>query len=216
MRILLVEDNETITKGLVYLLEQNGYETTVCNTCETAVVAASQDYDLLLLDVGLTDGNGFELYEELKRFTNAPAIFLTAYDDEDHIVKGFHLGADDYITKPFLPRELLARIQRATRTAEAGSILRIEDLQVDLANKTIKKNDEMIELTALEYRIFYMLVQNRGNIVTRELMLEKIWDLAGNYVNDNTLTVYIKRIREKLGIKSIKTVKGLGYRLEDK
>lgn len=215
MKILLVEDSPTIVKALKYTLEQNGYETTVCDTYDEAVSQAAKDYDLLLLDVGLADGNGFELCEDVKRFSKTPVIFLTARDDEDSIVRGFDLGADDYITKPFMPRELLARIRRVTRQKEEHEVVTAGDIQVDLTSKIVKKAGATVELTALEYRIFSMLAQNQGQTVTRELILEKIWDLAGNYVNDNTLTVYIKRIRQKLDTKMIKTVKGMGYRLEE-
>lgn len=216
MKILLVEDNPAISKGLQYMLAQNGYETILCDTCEEALVAAVQDFDLLLVDIGLSDGNGFELYQDIKRFSSSPVIFLTALDDEDSIVKGFELGADDYITKPFLPRELLARIGRVTRKKAKNDIVSVGDITIDMTSQIVRKENEVIELTALEYRIFVMLVQNIGKTVTRELILEKIWDMAGNYVNDNTLTVYIKRIRQKLDTKLIKTVKSMGYRLEEK
>jgi DNA-binding response OmpR family regulator len=216
MNILLVEDNHTISKGLTYTLEQKGYTVTVCTCCEEALTAVTEDFQLLIIDIGLPDGNGFELYKKIKAYTTAYAIFLTAYDDEDSIVKGFDLGAEDYITKPFSSRELLARIGRITRNKAKEDIITVGEITVDLIGKTVSRNGKEIEFTALEYRIFSMLAQNLGRTVTRELMLEKIWDLAGNYVNDNTLTVYIKRIRQKLATDKIKTVKGIGYRLEEK
>ena len=141
-------------------------------------------------------------------------IFLTALDDEDSVVRGFDLGADDYITKPFSTRELLARIGRFKRKEAADALLSTGDIVLDLAAHTVKKGGEPVELTALEYRIFLMMMQNMGQIVTREAILEKIWDLAGNFVNDNTLTVYIRRIRAKIGTDVIKTVKGIGYRVD--
>lgn len=214
MNILLVEDNKIISKGLVYSFEQNGYNTVVCDTFEEALIKAAEDFDLLIIDISLPDGNGFELYEEISRFSNSPAIFLTAVDDEDSIVKGFDLGADDYITKPFSTRELLARIKRITRNNRDNTVT-VGDITVDFEKKAVTKNGAQVELTALEYKIFSMLVQNSGKTVTRELIIEKIWDIAGNYVNDNTLTVYIKRIRKKLDTDLIKTVKGIGYRLEE-
>ena len=214
MKILLVEDNKTISKGLVYTLSQNGYEVTLCESCEAALASAPFEFDLSVIDISLPDGNGFELYTQIKRMSDFPTVFLTACDDEDSVVKAFDLGADDYITKPFSMRELLARIRRLVANGK-GSAVKIGDIEVDLDKKTVLKSGEPVELTALEYRIFSMLVQNAGKTVTRELILERIWDLAGNYVNDNTLTVYIRRIRKKLGSDCIKTVKGLGYRLED-
>lgn len=212
MKILLVEDNKMISKGLVYSFEQNGYDTVLCDTYESAISASGENYDLMIIDITLPDGNGFELYNEIKSYNNTPVIFLTALDDEDSIVKGFDLGADDYITKPFSTRELLARIKRITRKKE--STVSIADLKINTEKSVVYKNDEPVELTALEYKIFLMLVQNAGKTVTRDIILEKIWDIAGNYVNDNTLTVYIKRIRQKLDTDIIKTVKGIGYRLE--
>lgn len=213
MKILLVEDNKMISKGLVYSLSTNGYEITLCETYEGAILKSADDYDLIIIDVTLPDGNGFELYQDIKKYNSAPVIFLTALDDEDSIVKGFDLGADDYITKPFSTRELLARIRRITRKRD--NIITVSDLKLDTDKMAVYRDDKQIELTALEYKIFLMLVQNAGKTVTREIILEKIWDIAGNYVNDNTLTVYIKRIREKLGVDIIKTVKGIGYRLEE-
>ncbi len=217
MNILLVEDNKAISKGLAYSLEANGYGVTVCGTFEQAVAKSGEDYAMAIIDIGLPDGDGFELYESIKHICNAPVIFLTAMDDEDSIVRGFDIGADDYITKPFSTRELLARMKRILRSVEGGgSKTDIGDITIDFDKKIVSKNDCVIELTALEYRIFAMLAQNAGKTVSRESILEKIWDIAGNYVNDNTLTVYIKRIRTKLDTDLIKTVKGIGYRLEQK
>lgn len=215
MTILLIEDNKDISKGLAYSLSSNGYEVCVCETCESALTKSGEYFDVIIIDISLPDGNGFELFEEIRRYNNAPVIFLTALDDEDNIVNGFDLGADDYITKPFSTRELLARIKRLTRNNETNNIITAGDITLDLDKKTVTKNGGRVELTALEYRIFSMLMQNIGKTVPRVRILEKIWDIAGNYVNDNTLTVYIKRIREKLGTDLIKTVKGIGYRMEN-
>ncbi len=214
MDILLVEDNKAISKGLVYSLEQNGYSVTLCESTEQALQAASDNFDLFIFDITLPDGNGFELFEELHRLSSAPAIFLTALDDEDSIVKGFELGADDYITKPFSTRELLARIKRISRRIEKNAVAVFGDISVDFEKKSVSKSGVQIELTALEYKIFSMLAQNAGKIVPRDLIFERIWDITGNYVEGNTLTVYIRRIRQKLGTDIIKTVKGLGYKLE--
>ncbi len=216
MKILLVEDNKIISKGVVYSLEKNGYAVTLCETFGSALESTTEDFDLMIIDIGLPDGNGFELYEHIKRFSNTPAIFLTAVDDEDSIVKGFELGADDYITKPFSIRELLARVNRITLKNKKSSTIAVDDIEIDLESNIVYKNSVPVELTALEFKIFSMLIRNAGKTVSRELILEKIWDVAGNYVNDNTLTVYIKRIRQKLDTDLIKTVKGIGYRLEEK
>ncbi|MBQ9673912.1 MAG: response regulator transcription factor [Ruminococcus sp.] len=217
MNILLVEDNKAISKGLVYTLSSNGYNTTVCDTYETALSKSGEEFDLIIIDITLPDGNGFELFKDIRRYNNAPVVFLTALDDEDNIVKGLDLGADDYITKPFSTRELLARIRRLTRKNEnKQNTVTTGDIILDLDSKSVSKNGKTVELTALEYRIFSMLMQNLGKTVTRASMLDKIWDIAGNFVNDNTLTVYIKRIRTKLDTDLIKTVKGVGYRMEKK
>lgn len=214
MKILLIEDNKIIAKGLIYSLTANGYEVEHCLTCGETIAKSGEDYSLMIIDVSLPDGNGFDLYQEIKRYNSTPAIFLTALDDEDNIVKGLELGAEDYITKPFSTRELLARIRRITNRNISKNVIVIGDITADLESMTVKKNDSIIELTALEYRIFSMLIQNLGKTVTREIILEKIWDISGSFVNDNTLTVYIKRIRQKLDTDLIKTVKGIGYRME--
>lgn len=216
MRVLLVEDNKSISKGLIYSFEQSGYRASLRESFEDALKETPFDFDVIVLDIALPDGSGFELFEEIRRVSDAPVIFLTAIDDEDSVVKGLELGADDYITKPFSTRELLARMKRLTLKSDKPNIIKVGDLTTDLDSMTVTKNGEPVQLTALEYKIFSVLVQNAGRIVTRELMLEKIWDVAGNFVNDNTLTVYIKRIRQKTGTDAIKTIKGLGYKLEEK
>lgn len=214
MKILLIEDNHSISKPLCYTLRSKGYEVTLCENCKSALEKTGEHFGLMIIDVTLPDGNGFELYSDLKKFDPPPAIFLTAMDDEDSIVKGFEIGAEDYITKPFSTRELLARIGRFERKAVMkSSVIKVGDIELDTDASVVRKNGEPVELTALEYRIFSMLMMNAGKTVTREAIFEKIWDLGGNYVNDNTLTVYIKRIRKKLGNDLIKTVKGIGYRL---
>ncbi len=214
MNILFVEDNKMISKGVCYSLEQNGYAVTLCENFESALKCADESFDLMIIDITLPDGNGFELYQRIKKLQNAPAVFLTAVDDEDSIVKAFDLGADDYITKPFSMRELLARIKRLTKNT--SSTARFGDIEINFDEKAVYKNGTAVELTALEYKIFSMLAKNPSQTIPRERILEKIWDITDNYVNDNTLTVYIKRIRQKLDTDIIKTVKGLGYRLEQK
>ena len=217
MDILLIEDNKLISKSLVYTLKSKGHAVTLCENCEQTIVHAGEEFDLIIMDVTLPDGNGFELYRDVSRVNTAPVIFLTAMDDEDHIVGGLELGAADYITKPFSTRELLARIRRFDKKATGQStVLSVGNIYVDTESHGVRNGDTPVELTALEYRILLMLMQNAGKVVTRERIMEKIWDIAGNFVNDNTLTVYIKRIRQKLNTDSIRTVKGIGYRLEEK
>ncbi len=214
LEIMIVEDNISISKPLCYLLNTNGFDTVVCSTFAEALECSGKDYDVIIIDVSLPDGSGFELYEEIKTYNRSPVIFLTAMDDENSIVKGLELGAEDYITKPFSSRELLARIRRITRKKDAGNIVTVGEITIDLDAKTVMKQGKVLELTALEYRILSMLAKNLGMTVTREVILQRIWDLSGNYVNDNTLTVYIRRIRQKLDTDCIVTVKGIGYRME--
>ena len=215
MEIMIVEDNISISKPLSYSLKASGFDTVVCGTFEEAIKNSGRDYDVMIIDVTLPDGNGFELYEEIKKYNDSPVIFLTALDDENNIVKGLELGAEDYMTKPFSTRELIARIKRITRKKDVSrNVIVSGDISIDLDSKTVSNKGELVEITALEYRILSMLAQNMGMTVTRDVILQKIWDISGNYVNDNTLTVYIKRIRQKLDTDSIKTVKGIGYRME--
>lgn len=214
MKILLIEDNRQIAKGLAFSLQSAGYETEICANCANAYPKIGGDYAAMIIDVNLPDGSGFDLYADVRRLNTAPVIFLTALDDEDSVVHGLELGAEDYVTKPFSTRELIARIKRLTR--KSGSAVTLGEITLDPDKQAVFKNGEQIDFTALEYRIFSLLMQNKGRIVTREMIMEKIWDVAGNYVNDNTLSVYIGRIRAKLGSGQLKTVKGLGYRMEEK
>ena len=201
MTILLIEDNKGIAKGLAFSLQSAGYETVLCHSCEQAYRKIGGDYAVIIIDISLPDGNGFALYQDIRRVNQAPVIFLTALDDEDSIVKGFDLGAEDYITKPFSTRELIARVKRLTRRSK--STVTVGEITLDLDKQAVFKGGEKVELTALEYRICSLLMQNHGAVVTREMIFEKIWDIAGNYVNDNTLSVYIRRIRQKLGTASL-------------
>ena len=213
MNILLIEDDRKITEALTLAFAAEGYKTIPCRTCADAYSKAAEQFDLMIIDITLPDGNGFGLFTELKKYTSAPAIFLTAKDDEDSIVKGFQLGGDDYITKPFSTRELMARISRFMRSKD--NLFRAGNIELNPDKHIVTKDGVPIELTALEYKLLLMLMQNTGSIVTREAILDRIWDLAGKYVNDNTLTVYIGKLRNKLGQDAIKTVKGIGYKMED-
>ena len=217
--ILLVEDSESIVMGLKYSLEQEGFRVTSAKTIAEAEVASN--YDLILLDITLPDGNGFDFFKEVKKKEDIPVIFLTARDEEIDIVKGLDLGAEDYIVKPFRVKELISRIKVALRRYNkiTSSIIECNGITLDTENMEAKKDGQRIELTSLEFKILLMLFTNKNKLVTREMILNKIWDLAGNFVNDNTLTVYIKRIREKIGDndgKIIKTIRGVGYKVDEK
>lgn len=215
--ILIVEDNEVIVKGLRYLLEQEKFKVNVCkNAKETMDAVGKQDIDLVVLDITLPDGDGFELCKYIKQYTDIPIIFLTAKDEEQDVVKGFDLGAEDYIIKPFRNRELLSRINNVLRrfSRESNEIL-YKKIRINLDEKSVYIDNKNVEFTALEFKILVLLFTNIGKTITREQILEKIWDVAGNFVNDNTLTVYIKRIRDKLGEADyIKTIKGIGYQVQ--
>ncbi|WP_455259341.1 response regulator transcription factor [Ruminococcus sp.] len=215
MKILLVEDNKSIIKGLEYAFAQNGYSCEYCLSLDEAVRKAPFNYDAAVLDIMLPDGNGFDLFKKIRRYSDLPVIFLTAVDDEDSVVNGLELGADDYITKPFSTRELIARIKRVANKNSKKNIITVSDVTLDLDKSAVFENGKQLELTALEYKLLSLLMQNVGKVVTRELIFEKIWDVSGNFVNDNTLTVYIKRIRKKLDADIIKTVKGMGYQVAE-
>lgn len=215
MKILLVEDNKSIIKGLEYAFAQNGYSCEYCLSLDEAVRKAPFNYDAAVLDIMLPDGNGFDLFKKIRRYSDLPVIFLTAVDDEDSVVNGLELGADDYITKPFSTRELIARIKRVANKNSKKNIITVLGVTLDLDKSAVFENGKQLELTALEYKLLSLLMQNVGKVVTRELIFEKIWDVSGNFVNDNTLTVYIKRIRKKLDADIIKTVKGLGYQVAE-
>jgi len=216
--ILLVEDDAIIASGLVYALEQEGYTVTHSGSVRDAKNAATKsDYDLAILDMQLPDGTGFDVRETLKG-TITSVIFLTVVDDEGNIVRAFEGGADDYITKPFRLRELLARVKRtlnAHNNQARSSLLTLGTVSIDgLAGKAYISG-ELLDLTALEYRLLLTFASSKGQVLTRSQILENIWDAAGNFVEDNTLTVYIKRLREKLGnAANIETVRGLGYRAD--
>ena len=215
MKILLVEDNKSIIKGLEYAFAQNGYSCEYCLSLDEAVRKAPFNYDAAVLDIMLPDGNGFDLFKKIRRYSDLPVIFLTAVDDEDSVVNGLELGADDYITKPFSTRELIARIKRVANKNSKKNIITVSGVTLDLDKSAGFENGKQLELTALEYKLLSLLMQNAGKVVTRELIFEKIWDVSGNFVNDNTLTVYIKRIRKKLDADIIKTVKGMGYQVAE-
>ncbi len=227
-KILLVEDDKNIAITISYYLQQEGFTINTAKTVKEGIEKIkNNEYDLMLLDINLPDGTGYALYQEMKNIQEIPTIFLTALDEEKDIVKGFDLGADDYITKPFHAGELLSRIKNVLRhnikTAkkEIEEKIKIKNVEINLSCGKVLKEGKEIELTALEYKILVMLFENRGKMITREQILSYIWDSEENFVNDNTLTVYIKRIREKIEDNPnkpeiIKTVRGLGYKIDDR
>ncbi|WP_455810180.1 response regulator transcription factor [Clostridium butyricum] len=218
--IFLVEDDKVIAKNLTLLLNSEGFTVTHAPTRGDAISMLAQNkFDLALIDISLPDGNGFTVCTEIKEMMNIPVIFLTASGDESSVVTGLNMGADDYITKPFRPRELIARIKNALRKSESfGTNFEIRGLYVDTASGIVKKNGNEVFLSALEYRLLLVFISNPKSIITRTKLLDELWDAAGEFVNDNTLTVYIKRLREKIendpaDPQIILTVRGTGYRL---
>lgn len=214
MKILLIEDNLSISKGLEYTFNELNYEIiNKTNLKEASMYLIDNIPSLIILDISLPDGNGFSFYENIIKKLNIKTIILTAKDDEDDIVKGLELGANDYITKPFKTKELIARVNKVLHSDKI--ILKSKNITFDLNKMEVRKNNELVLLTSLELRILYLLFININKVVTRTYLLEYIYNLTGNDVNDNTITVYLKRIREKLDEDIIKTVKGIGYRIDE-
>ncbi|WP_066190528.1 MULTISPECIES: response regulator transcription factor [Gracilibacillus] len=226
MQLLIVEDDHTIASGLEYSLIQEGYQVILCHSVQEANQQIEQQLDsiaLCLFDLSLPDGSGYDLCRRVKKEADLPVIFLTVVDDEGNVVMGLEMGADDYITKPFRIRELSARIKTVLRRYQkdkphASDEITIGSITVHpLAGKVYKQQEELA-LTALEYRLLMIFINHRGQVLSREQLLEMIWDVAGDFVNDNTLTVYIKRLRQKIEDNPqqpdiIETVRGLGYRM---
>lgn len=220
-KILLVEDDKTIVSSLTEFLNNEGYMVrSVSGQTAAMDLLAQESADLVLVDVSLAEGNGFSACRAIKAEYSIPVIFLTASGDEFSTVTGFDLGADDYIAKPFRPRELASRIKNVLRlTGNTGKLVKLGDVVIDTEKGTAMKNNKDLFLSALEYRLLLVFINNRGILLTRTQLLESIWDIAGDFVNDNTLTVYIKRLREKIeddpaDPKIILTVRGLGYKVE--
>lgn len=214
MKILLIEDNLSIAKGLEYTFNELNYEIiNKTNLKEASMYLIDNIPSLIILDISLPDGDGFSFYENIIKKLNIKTIILTAKDDEDDIVKGLELGANDYITKPFKTKELISRVNKILHSDKI--VLKSKNITFDLNKMEVRKNDELISLTSLELRILYLLFINMNKVVTRSYLLEYIYNLTGNDVNDNTITVYLKRIREKLDEDIIKTVKGIGYRIDE-
>ncbi len=222
-KILLVEDDGQIASYLGELLRAEGFDTQIAGSKkEASECLLIQAFDLVLLDVSLPDGNGFSICAEIKKEYEIPVIFLTASGDEYSVVAGLDMGADDYIAKPFRPRELISRIRSVLRRCKKEQrILSCGDLRVNVSSATVTKGEKELFLSALEYRLLLLLLQNKGQILTRNQLLEEIWDASGEYVNDNTLSVYMKRLREKIeenpqSPRLLHTIRGIGYRMEDR
>jgi DNA-binding response OmpR family regulator len=219
-KILLVEDEETIVRSLKDFLRAEGFDVDNTDGQKNALeMLERSDYDLALLDVSLSEGNGFSLCSAIKKEKQLPVIFLTASGDEFSVVTGLDLGADDYIAKPFRPRELVSRINSVLRRCgKSRKFFDIDNVRVDLDKGVVYRDGQDLYLSALEYRLFLAFINSEGRLLTRSRLLEEIWDVAGDFVNDNTLTVYIKRLRDKIENnpaepRIIVTVRGMGYKL---
>nr|MBP3259044.1 response regulator transcription factor [Bacilli bacterium] len=210
--ILLVDDNKEILDGLSFSLKEAGYSVEEAFNINEAK-EKYMDASIVILDITLPDGNGFDFYKNYLCDRNIPTIFLTANDSEVDIVKGLELGADDYMTKPFSTKELLVRIKKILMRKENNTVIKIKDIEYDIDKMKLTKNGEDIKLTSIELNILNLLFVSKGGIVRRDAILDKIWELTGNDVDDHTLTVYIKRLKDKIGSDIIINVKGLGYKL---
>lgn len=224
MNLFLLEDDYAIATGLCYSLENEGYSVTHATGVKQAIdIISKEKFSLYILDLTLPDGSGYDVCKEIKKQGDLPVIFLTAYDDEVNVVMGFEFGADDYISKPFRLKELLVRIKSVLRrynNETADGVIKFRDLTVNTNEAKVYKNGNEIILTAMEYRLLLILLNNRGKVLSRTQLLENIWDVDGDFVEDNTLTVYIKRLRDKIEEEPnrpliIKTVRGLGYMIDN-
>lgn len=212
MKILLIEDNEMIIKALKYLLESHEFIVDVATSIKEAKEKITNTYDLIILDVMLPDGNGLDFFKE---YVSTPALVLSAKDEEKDVVKAIDLGVQDYIIKPFRSMELLSRINNIIKRNKKNTIKEFENIKFDMDAYKIYVDNLEVVLTGLELKILFLMLENSGCLVTREMIIDKIWDASGKFVNDNTLSVYIKRIREKLKNDDlIKTIKGIGYRID--
>ncbi|WP_297133677.1 response regulator transcription factor [Terrisporobacter sp.] len=222
INILMIEDDSTIAFGVKYALEQEGFNIDICNDLESGRnILNAKTFDIILLDVMLPDGNGYDFCKEIRKSKDIPIIFLTACDEEINIVMGLDIGGDDYMTKPFRVRELISRIKAVVRRNKGEDkgkkVLRYGDLSVHTLEARVFKGGEEIFLTSAEYKLMLILIQNENIVLSRNQILEKLWDVTYDFINDNTLTVYIKRLREKIEIdasnpKHIITVRGMGYK----
>ena len=216
MKIFILEDNKQIIKALRISFGRYDAQLTACGSLEEArkVIEAGGDFDVAVLDVILPDGDGFTFFDKVLRPRGIPALFLTARDEEEDILKGYDLGADDYMTKPFSAKELYVRLKRIIASHKEGSVISVGEITYNPETMVLKRQDNEIKLSGLERKIFHYLVLNKNMVVKRDSLLERIWEWTGNDVDDHTVTVYIKRIREKTGDGVITTIKGIGYRID--
>lgn len=229
-RLLLLEDDISLVEGLAYMLRREGYHTNIVRTvreARKALLEPGSDYDLLILDVTLPDGTGYEVCEQVRASKNqVPILFLTASDEELSIIRGLDSGGDDYLTKPFRMGELCSRIRALLRRSkiqkaeEPESILCSGPIQIHLAENRVWKGSKLLSLTAMEYRLLCLFLKNRGRVLTREMILNALWDNSGSFVDDNTLSVHIRRLREKIEDEPSRpahllTVRGFGYQWEE-
>lgn len=216
MNLLLIEDNENIATGLIYAFKKNNHQLMFLTNVEDAKKYLQTNTPaLIILDVSLPDGNGFDFYENVIKDKKIPVVFLTAKDDENNIVKGLNLGAEDYMTKPFSTKELLARVDKIILRNKLTKSIKVKNITFDFDKMICYRDNEIIELSSLELKIIHLLFNHVGKVVKRATILDRIWDWTGNDVDDHTVTVYLKRIREKLETDIITTVKGIGYRIDE-
>lgn len=216
MNLLLIEDNENIATGLIYAFKKNNHQLMFLTNVEDAKKYLQTNTPaLIILDVSLPDGNGFDFYENVIKEKKIPVVFLTAKDDENDIVIGLNLGAEDYMTKPFSTKELLARVDKIILRNKLTKSIKVKNITFDFDKMICYRDNEVIELSSLELKIIHLLFNHVGKVVKRATILDRIWDWTGNDVDDHTVTVYLKRIREKLETDIIITVKGIGYRIDE-
>lgn len=220
MKLFLLEDDSAISMGISYSLTNEGYSVTAASSVKQGLeIIRNNSFSLYILDLNLPDGSGYEVCKEIKKQGDLPVIFLTAYDDEINVVTGFELGADDYITKPFRLKELSVRIKSVLRRYSKDTthgIINVKNIKINTKEAKVYKDNNEIILTAMEYKLLLSLIKNRGRVLSRTSLLENLWDIDGDFIEDNTLTVYIKRLRDKIEEEPnkpavIKTVRGLGY-----
>ncbi len=218
MNILLIEDNLTIIKGLKYALEKENYHLISKMTIKNAREFFQENIKiaLIILDITLPDGNGLYFYEDTIKKMNIPTIFLTAVAKEEIVVKSLNLGAEDYLTKPFSTKELIARVQKVLLRSKKKSIIEVQNIKFDMDKMLVYDNGQIIDFSPLELKILQLLFLNLNKVVSRHVILDKIWEITGNDVDDHTVTVYLKRIRGKLSTDIIETIKGIGYRIDEK
>ena len=220
MNLFLLEDDSAISMGISYSLTNEGYSVTAASSVKQGLeIIKNNSFSLYILDLNMPDGSGYEVCKEIKKQGDLPVIFLTAYDDEINVVTGFELGADDYITKPFRLKELSVRIKSVLRRYSKDTthgIINVKNIKINTKEAKVYKDNNEIILTAMEYKLLLSLIKNRGRVLSRTALLENLWDIDGDFIEDNTLTVYIKRLRDKIEEEPnkpavIKTVRGLGY-----